>query len=185
MSFLLYLWLPIVLSAVFVFLLSGLLHMALPWHKHDFKKLPNEDAVRDALRPFNVPPGDYMTPSCENGDYNSPEFKAKIDAGPNVVMTVMPSGQCSMAPMFIQWTIFLLLVGTFTAYIAVIALPGDAPARMVFRTVAAVSFLAYAAAQWPQSIWLRRSWSSTIKFTVDGLLYGLVTGATFAWFWPE
>lgn len=185
MSFLLYLWLPVLLSAVFVFILSGILHMALPWHKNDFKKLPTEDGVRDALRPFNVPPGDYMTPSCEGGDYNSPEFKAKLDAGPNLVMTVLPNGQCSMALTFVQWFIFLLIVGVFTAYIAVHALPGDAPLVAVFRCVSAVSFLAYAAAQWPQSIWMRRSWSSTIKHTIDGLLYALVTGGTFTWLWPE
>lgn len=185
MSFILYLWLPILLSAVFVFILSGILHMALPWHKNDFKKLPAEDAVRDALRPFNVPPGDYMTPSCGNGDYNSSEFKAKLAAGPNVMMTVMPNGPGNMGATFVQWFVYLLALGTFIAYIAVHALPGDAPARMVFRIVAAITFLAYAAAQWPQSIWMRRSWSSTIKHTVDGLLYGLVTGATFAWLWPE
>lgn len=180
-----YLWLPILLSAVFVFILSGVIHMVLPWHKNDFKKLPDEDKVRDAVRPFNVPPGDYMAPSCEGKDFNSPEFKAKLDAGPNLIMTVMPNGQYSMGLTFVQWFIFLLVISTLTAYVALHALPGDAPARMLFRCVAVVSFLAYAGAQWPQSIWMRRSWCSTVKHTIDGLLYALVTAATFAWLWPE
>lgn len=58
MSALLSLWVPILLSAVFVFILSGVFHMALPWDKNDFKKLPDEDNALAALRPFKVPPGD-------------------------------------------------------------------------------------------------------------------------------
>ncbi|MCC6415177.1 MAG: hypothetical protein IT582_04635 [Opitutaceae bacterium] len=179
------LWLPILLSAVFVFILSGVIHMALPWHKGDLKAVPDEAKVRDALRPFNIPPGDYMTPMCGDGNYNSPEFKAKLDAGPNAIMTVLPNGQGSMGATFVQWFAFLLVVGICTAYVAVHALPVDATGRAIFRLVGTVSFLAYAAAQWPQSIWMRKSWCTTIKHTIDGLLYALVTGGTFAWLWPE
>ena len=179
------LWLPILLSAVFVFVLSGVLHMALPWHKNDFKKVPDEDKVRDALRPFTVPPGDYMMPICEGGNYNSPEFKAKLDAGPNLLMTVLPNGQGNMSATFVQWFVFLLVVGIFTAYVAFHTVPVNATYLGIFRIVGAVSFLAYAAAQWPQSIWMRRSWCTTVKCTIDGLLYGLVTAGTFAWLWPQ
>jgi hypothetical protein len=56
------LWLPIVLSAVLVFVASSLIHMVLGWHRHDFKKFAAEDAVMDALRPFNLGPGDYVAP---------------------------------------------------------------------------------------------------------------------------
>jgi hypothetical protein len=56
------LWLPILLSAVIVFVVSSIIHMATPWHKSDFPKLPNEDQVRDALRPLAIPPGEYMIP---------------------------------------------------------------------------------------------------------------------------
>ena len=31
------LWLPILLSAVLVFVASSLIHMVLGWHRHDFK----------------------------------------------------------------------------------------------------------------------------------------------------
>lgn len=87
-----------------------------------------------------------MAPSCEGGDYNSPEFKAKCEAGPNLVMSVLPN-QCSMAPMFIQWFIYLLLVGLFTAYVAVNTLAADASGRSVLRIVGTVAILAHAAAQ--------------------------------------
>ena len=43
------LWLPILLSAVIVFVASSILHMVLPIHKSDYRKLPEEERVRDAL----------------------------------------------------------------------------------------------------------------------------------------
>jgi hypothetical protein len=53
------LWLPIVLSAVLVFLSSSVIHMALRWHSKDFAIFTAEDAVMNALRPFDLAPGDY------------------------------------------------------------------------------------------------------------------------------
>ena len=52
--------LPIVLSAVAVFILTMVIHMS-PWHKRDYFRLPDEDGVMAALRPFNIPPNDYTT----------------------------------------------------------------------------------------------------------------------------
>ena len=179
------LWLPILLSAVFVFVLSAVIHMALPWHKNDFKQMPDEDNIRAALRPFKVPPGDYMLPMCTGGNYNSPEFKAKLDEGPNQVVTVLPNGSSSMGPTFVQWFGYLVLVSFFVAYVASRSLAADAHYLAVFRIVGTVAFLAHAAALWPQSIWFRRSWSTTLKSTIDGLVYALVTAGTFGWLWPR
>ena len=179
------LWLPILLSAVFVFVLSGVFHMALPWHKNDFKKLPDEEGIRAALKPFKIPPGDYMVPMCEGGNYNSPEYKQKLEEGPVQVLTVLPNESTPMGPTFVQWFVFLLVVSFFTAYVTLHAVPANAHYLAVFRIAGAVAFLAYAGAQWPQSIWMRKSWCSTVKFTIDGLAYGLVTAGTFAWLWPR
>ena len=52
-------WLPVLLSAGLVFVASSILHMLLPWHPNDYAKVPNEDTVMDALRPFALPPGAY------------------------------------------------------------------------------------------------------------------------------
>ena len=179
------LWLPILLSAVFVFVLSGIFHMALPWHKNDFKQLPDEEGVRAALKPFPIPPGDYMVPMCDGGNYNSPEYKKKLEEGPVQVITVLPNACTSMGPTFVQWFVFLLVVSFFTGYVTLHAVPANAHYLAVFRIAGAVAFLAYAGAQWPQSIWMRKSWCSTVKFTIDGLAYGLVTAGTFAWLWPR
>lgn len=54
------LWLPILLAAVIVFVVSSLLHMVLPFHKSDYGKLQNEVAVIEAMRKASVSPGDYQ-----------------------------------------------------------------------------------------------------------------------------
>jgi hypothetical protein len=56
------LWLPILLSAVIVFVASSLIHMVLPWHKNDYPRMQNEDKVMDALRPLALAPGDKIGP---------------------------------------------------------------------------------------------------------------------------
>lgn len=179
------LWLPILLSAAAVFVLSSILHALLPWHKGDFRKLPDEDKVRAALQPFDAPPGDYMIPTCDDGNYRAPEYKAKLEQGPNWMVTVLPKGEFAMGLTFVQWFGFLVVVSFFVAYVAYHAVGANTHYLGVFRIVGATAFLAYAGAQWPQSIWYRRKWSTTVKCTIDGLLYALVTAGIFGWLWPR
>jgi hypothetical protein len=69
------LWLPILLSAVAVFVLSFLIHMVLPIHRGDLRRFPNEDEVTDALRRANIPPGDYGAPHAVSpAAFNDPNF---------------------------------------------------------------------------------------------------------------
>src|SRR5438034_8554075 len=98
------LWLPILVSSVLVFVASSIIHMASPWHKSDYPRLPNEDKVMDALRPLAIPPGDYFIPRpSSQKDMRSPEFAQKVKAGPVIVFTVMPSGGISMGRNLILW----------------------------------------------------------------------------------
>ena len=180
------LWLPILVASVFVFVASSLIHMVLPWHKSDYPPMPNESGVLEALRPFAIPPGDYFIPRPGGRDQlNSPEFQEKVKKGPVVVMTVMPNMMMNMGRTFVQWFIYLIVVSLFSAYIAGRALPPGTSYGQVFRFAAATAFLSYALALWPMSIWYRRSWSLTVKATVDGLIYALVTGVAFGWLWPR
>src|SRR5947208_13867792 len=108
------LWLPILLSAVGVFLASSVLHMVTGWHKGDYLKVPNEDKVMDALRPLAIPPGDYMMPRPASGkDMRSPEFTEKMNKGPVMVFTVMPNGPVSMGQNLVLWFLYSAVVGTF------------------------------------------------------------------------
>jgi len=177
---------PIVLSAVIVFVASSIIHMVLPWHKSDYPKLPNEDRVRDALRPLAIPPGDYMVPRASSmQDMKSPEFMAKMKEGPVMVVTVMPNGPWTMGKNLAQWFVYSVAVGVFAAYVAGIALPPGAPYLRVFQLVGVSAFMGYALALWQLSIWYRRDWMTTIKSNVDGLVYGLLTAGTFGWLWPH
>ena len=179
------LWLPILLSAVAVFVASSVIHMALPWHKSDYPKLPNEAAVMDALRPFAIPPGDYFFPKPDSmADMKSPEFLERVNRGPKIVMTVMRNGMTPMGGIFVQWFLYLLVISALAAHVAQ-ALPATAPRSWVFHEVAMVSFAAYALALWQLSIWYSRSWSITLKASLDSLIYAVITGGIFVWMWPR
>lgn len=180
------LWLPIVISAVLVFIASSVIHMALPWHKSDFKILPNEENTLAALRECSIPPGDYFAPRAGSmKDMNSPEFQAKMEKGPVVIMTVRPNGQTNMGKLLGMWFVYLLVVSFFSAYIAGHALPPGTHYLKVFQIVGTAAFLGYAAALWQSSIWWSKSWLTTFRSTVDGLIFGLLTAGVFGWLWPR
>src|SRR5438045_9213781 len=92
------LWLPILVSAVAVFVVSSIIHMTPLWHKTDDPRYSNEERVLDALRPIGIPPGDYLMPRPANtAEMRSPEFGEKMKRGPMVLLTVMPPWSGSMA----------------------------------------------------------------------------------------
>jgi hypothetical protein len=55
----------------------------------------------------------------------------------------------------------------------------------VFRFVGATAFMGYSLGILQNSIWYKRSWSTTLKSAFDGLLYGLFTAGTFGWLGPR
>ena len=180
------LWLPILLSAVFVFILSSLIHMVLRYHASDFRKLPDEDGVAEALRKFNIPAGNYMLPyATTSAERNAPEFKEKVTKGPVAILTLWGGGSGSMGVNLAQWFIYSLVVGVFAAYVAGRALVPGADYLAVFRFAGVTAFAAYTIAGWQESIWFKRPWSTALKNTFDGLLYALVTAGTFGWLWPR
>jgi len=181
------LWLPILVAAVLVFVASSIIHMFLPYHKTDWGKVPAEDGVMDALRAFNIPPGDYGVPHAGTTEVmKSEEFKERVKKGPVLFMTVFPEGDpFDMRSQLAQWFGYSLLVGVFAAYIAGRALGPGAEYLSVFRFAGCMAFVGYALAHMQRSIWYKQSWSTTIKNMFDGLVYGLLTAGSFAWLWPE
>lgn len=180
------LWIPILGSAVIVFVASSIMHMVLPYHHGDLRKLPREDDVMAALRPFDIPPGDYAMPCAGSmGAMRNPAFVEKMTRGPVALMTVAPNGPPSMVSSLALWFVYAVVVSIFAAYIAGRAVGPGTPYPQVFRFAGCTAFVGYSLALAQQSIWSRRSWATTIKSMFDGLVYGLLTGGMFGWLWPR
>ena len=179
------LWLPILVSAVFVFAASSIIHMFLKYHDADYPPVPNEAAFADAVRPLAIPPGDYMIPRAKTTEeMRSPEFGEKMKSGPVMILTVIPNGPVSMGKSLSLWFLFSVVVSIFAAYITGRALPPGTDYMEVFRFISTTAFIGYSLALWQMSIWFHRSWGTTIKATVDGLIYALLTAGVFGWLWP-
>ncbi len=184
MQFIATLWLPILLSAVFVFIVSSIIHMVLGYHASDFQKVPDEDRAMDTLRGLNIPPGNYVMPKASSRkDFNSAEHKAKMQKGPVLFMHVRPSGEGSMGKSLMLWFLYCVVVGIFAAYIGSLTLSLDTEYLTVFRVVGCAAFMGYGMALFQEAIWMSRSWGSTWKSVFDALIFALVTGGTFGWLW--
>lgn len=178
------LWLPILVAAVLVFVASSIIHMAPLWHRNECPALPDQDRMQDALRPFNLRPGEYMLPRAANmKDCKEPAFVEKLTRGPVLLMTVVPNGPMNMTKPLVHWFVYTVFVSALVAYVTGAALPGDASYLAVFRVAGSVAFAAYAVGLWQQSIWYSRPWGTTLRLTLDGLIYGLLTGGAFGWLW--
>jgi hypothetical protein len=179
------LWLPILLSAVAVFILSSIIHMLLKYHQNDFKVLPDEQAVMDDLGKHNIPPGEYYFPRAKNmKEMGSAAYIEKMKKGPVAMMTVLENAPPKMGGQLFLWFLFSIVVGIFAAYIAGNALPAGSHYLAVFRFAGATAFVGYSLALLQNSIWYKRGWSATFKSMFDGLIYALFTGGIFGWLWP-
>lgn len=177
---------PILVSAVIVFVASAIMHMVLGYHAGDLRRLPKEDEALDALRRLSIPPGDYAAPHAGSAaGMKNPEFIAKMKKGPIVLMTVSPGRDVSMTNNLVQWFFYCLLVNVFGAYVAGRALGPGANYLDVFRFVGTVAFAGYSLALIQHSIWYKRNWGTTLKSVFDGLVYALLTAGTFGWLWPR
>lgn len=179
------LWLPILVSGVVVFLVSFVLHMVLTYHHSNHRKLPEEDAVMEALRKFDISPGDYMMP-CGGGPkaMKDPAFIEKMSKGPVIVFTVLRKGSFNMGPSLAQWFVYSLVVGAFAAYVAGRAVPPGGDYLAVFRFAGCTAFAGYTLSLWQDTIWYKRSWTTSLKYTFDGLVYALCTAGVFGAMWP-
>ncbi len=186
MTFLTALWLPILVSAVFVFIVSSIIHMATPMHKGDMRKVKNEDAILEALRSQGLEPGEYMFP-CPGSmkEMGSPEMMEKFKRGPVGRLIIMPAGGCNIGQSLMQWFLHTLLIGMLVAYVSWHALGAGAHYLSVFRVAGTAALLGYAAGYVVDSIWKGVSWGTSARFIFDGVVYALVTAGTFGWLWPD
>lgn len=183
MDFISTLWMPILLSAVFVFIASSVIHMMLGYHASDYDKLPDEDGTMDAIRNLNIPPGQYLMPKAGSmKEFKSEAFQAKLNKGPAAFLNIRQH-EAGMGKNLTQWFLYCLVISFFTAYVVSHTVAQDAHYLVVFRVVGAVAFMAYGLGHVTESIWMGRSWSATGKSVFDGLVYALLTAGTFGWLW--
>ena len=185
MAFLAVLWLPIVLSAVIVFIGSSIMHMVLPYHRGDYSQLPDEDNIRAVLRAANLKRGLYIFPFCTHKDMKSPAMTEKYKEGPVGHMTIVPSGPPAMPKYLGLWFAYCLIIAFFVAYLTGHTVARGAHYLAVFRVAGTAAFMAFGLGPLANSIWKGQPWSMTIKEVIDGLVYGLLTAGTFGWLWPR
>jgi hypothetical protein len=180
------LWLPVVLSAIAVFIASSIVHMVLKfWHMPDYHGFSNENEVGAAIRKGNPAPGMYVVPHCKMEDMKKPEALEKFKAGPVGFVILRAGGVPSMGKCLVAWFVFCLVVSLFCAFVAVGVLSTGTNGHLVFHTTALVALMAYAAGAFPMGIWWGQPWRAVIKDAVDGLIYAMLTGLVFAWLWPQ
>ena len=180
------LWIPILASAVLVFIVSSLIHMLLKWHNSDYQALTNEEEVRAAIRKGTPAPGQYVMPHCPGmKEMASPEAQKRFAEGPIAMLWIKANGLPSMGAPLAGWFLFNLVLSFCIAYLLSRTLATDTPGLQVFRVAATIAFLVHAGGAFPGAIWMGKPWRAAAKEVVDGLLYGLATGAAFACLWPR
>ena len=180
------LWMPIVVSAVFVFIALSIIHALLGWHKHDMTAVPGEAKFMETMRGLNVQPGAYRFPFSNSVDeMKTPEWDEKMKAGPVGTMSISPSRPINMGTMFGQWFVYSLVIAVLAAYVTGRTHGPGAPYLEVFRVSAAIAFCCYVVALWQNWIWWGQSTRFTVTYSLDGVIYALITGATFGWLWPH
>jgi hypothetical protein len=185
MLFLTALWLPILLSAVFVFIASSVMHMVLSYHKSDAGPIPDEDKFLASLRGAGLRRGIYVFPYCNPEDMKSPAMVEKYKQGPIGILTVFPPGPPVLPKFLALWFGYCLIIGVLVAYLTAHSVAHAAPYLIVFRVAGTAAFLAYGLANLSNGIWKGQPWSIVIKELIDGAVYAALTAGTFGWLWPR
>jgi hypothetical protein len=179
------LWLPIVLASVFVFIGSSIIWMAFKYENAEWKPIPNEDVLREAIRKLNLAtPAQHIFPHMM-GEGGAAAAAKKMEEGPAGILLLRKPGKFSMGSQLAQAFIYYLVVSVFVAYVSSHALSRGTDYLRVFQVAGACGFMAYGLALVPEAIWFGRTWRSVCKSLFSGLIYGCLTAGTFGWLWPR
>ena len=178
--------LPSLLCAVLVFIASSIIHMVLKYHASDYAQMPNEDAVRAAIRAGNPAPKKYIVPWAPGMEaMKSEEMKRKWEEGPNAVIYVGKNGMPTMGPTFVQWFLYTLVISLVVGYVCAAVLPRGTSYLKVFQVAGTGAWLGYGGATVIASIWMRKPWVVSWKEVFDALIYALLTAGVYGWLWPR
>ena len=179
------LWLPILLASVAVVFISFLLRMVSRQHYSDYSKLPDEEAVREALRAAGVGQGQYSFPHCDDpATMKSAAFQESWAKGPSGMLHVCPAGPWTMGKSLGQWFAMSLFVSTVIAWLVGLVLAPGADWHTVAKLSGSVAFMSYGCAEICTPIWKAGSWKACCMELLDCALYGFAVGGVFVYFWP-
>src|SRR5258707_14063179 len=130
--------LPALYSAVAIFIVSTVIHVALKYHNSDFHQFSNEDEVRATIRKANPAPGMYMLPHCKDGGKQDPAMQQKFAEGPIGVLLLRQAGPIQMGPFLGKWFVYCFVVALLSGYVAHFTLPPEPEYMKVFRLVVTV-----------------------------------------------
>lgn len=178
------LWLPILVSGVAIFIVTNILWMVLKfWHFADYKRFPDDKVFVDATRPLQA--GMYVFPWMDMKTM-TPEQREERHKGPSGLLYLRNPSPFSMGTMLLSWFLYCLFSAFCGAYLASETLPPGAPFLRVLQIAGATVTIFWAfGSNVSDSIWYGKPWASSIKHVVDGVIYGLIAGAVFAWLWPK
>jgi len=188
MDFLTHLWIPILASTAAVWFASALAWMLVGHHKDDWKALPNEQEFIETMKRWNLPPGEYGYPDfrrCKG--MSKEEKKAKYEEMQKSPMGLLRVwGKINMVANMLWTLVVFLVVSVFIAYLGWAALPHARDSfQHVFQVLGTAGILAYCFASFPGDIWFQKPKRAMVTNFIDGVVFGLITGAMFAWLWPK
>lgn len=178
------LWLPILVSAVIVFIASNILWMALPfWHNRDYKKTGDDEAFMNLTA--NLPSGQYLFPFLDYKTLTA-EQRAELSKRPGGYLLLRNPNNFSFPAAIAIWFLYILFVSFFVAYLTGRTLGPGTHYLEVFRVAGTIGVAAWALGMnFSSSIWYGKPWIVTIKEIIDGVIYGVLIAGTFGWLWPN
>ena len=184
MEFLAELWLPILLASIAVILAGNIIYMLLPYHRKDFKRLPDEESIRAAIKAQNLERAQYAIPyAVPHEAVDREALQEKFDAGPVGTLVIGRNGN-TMTRQLIQYVVFVLALSIAIAYVAFTTLSGNESGFWeIFRVTGIVAFLAHGGAHFFHSIVFHQPWGVTLRYVMDAMVYALLTAGFFAWLW--
>src|SRR5258705_10811262 len=152
------LWIPILLSAVLVFVASSLIHMVCKWHNSEYHGFSNEDEVRAVIRKGNAAPGLFIVPYCADPkDMAKPEMVKKFEEGPIAFVNVVKAKTPSMGKPLVMWFILTLVVAAVAGYLACHTVPVGAGFRAVAPGGGLWAFLSYPCGRVSRWTWIGKA----------------------------
>lgn len=172
--------LPIILSAIALFVASFVSWMVVRLHKDDWRKLEKEDEFFAKVQELKPAVGSYNFPHCTPENMKDSAMQEKLNQGPCGVMTIFPPGQSMGRNLGLTFAHYLG-VSFCIGYLATLAFERGAAFGDVFRFVATAGLIAFLAGIIGHAIWFR---IRIIGHLIESIVYALIMGVIFAALWP-